>query len=85
MPYWFYFLLVFFGYDDVFRLIRSWYILPVLLLVGTYFLLAHLKYDWIIKDSYFFVEEKVAKASKTAKKYVDKIKRDIKLKYNITF
>ena len=85
MPYWFYFLLVFFGYDDVFRLIRSWYILPVLLLVGTYFLLAHLKYDWIIKDSYFFVEEKVGKASKTAKKYVEKIKRDIKLKYNITF
>ena len=85
MPYWFYGLLIFFGYDDVFRLVRSWYILPILLLIGAYFLLVHFKLEWIVKDSYFFVEEKIAKACKKVKKFYDDKKRYIKLKYNITF
>ena len=61
LPYWFYGLLIFFGYDDVLKLVRSWYILPILLLIGTYFLLVHLKQDWVIKDTYFFFEEKLLK------------------------
>ena len=85
LPYWFYALLIFFGYDDVFRLIKSWYILPVLLLIGIYFLLAHFKQDWIIKDSYFFFEEKIAKSCKKGKKFVDRKIRDVKLKFNISF
>ena len=85
LPYWFYILLIFFGYDDLFRLVRSWYILPVLLLIGAYFLLVHLKQDWIIKDSYFFVEEKVAKTNKAIRKFFNNIVRNIKLKYNIQF
>ena len=85
MPYWFYGLLIFFGYDDVFRIIRSWYILPILLLIGTYFLLKHLKLDWVVKDSYFFVEEKASKTSKSIKKFIERKIRDFKLKYNISF
>ena len=85
MPYWFYGLLIFFGYDDVFRIIRSWYILPILLLIGTYFLLKHLKLDWVVKDPYFFVEEKASKTSKSIKKFIERKIRDFKLKYNISF
>ena len=85
MPYWFYALLIFFGYDDLFIIIKSWYIIPILLLIGTYFLLKHLKYDWIVKDSYFLVEEKVSKATKSIKKYIERKIRDFKLKYNIQF
>ena len=85
LPYWFYGLLIFFGYDDVFRLVRSWYIVPVLLLIGTYFLLVHLKQDWVIKDTYFFFEEKIAKTCKKGKKFVNEKYRDIKLKLNIKF
>ena len=84
MPYWFYILLIFFGYDDVFRLVRSWYILPILLLIGTYFLLVQLKQEWVIKDSYFFIEEQLTKILKKGKKYIDSLKRNIKLKYNIS-
>ena len=84
MPYWFYILLIFFGYDDVFKLIRSWYILPILLLIGAYFLLVQLKQEWVIKDSYFFIEEQLTKILKKGKKYIDSLKRNIKLKYNIS-
>ena len=85
LPYWFYGLLIFFGYDDLFRLIRTWYIIPILLLVGAYFLLVHFKYDWVVKDTYFFFEEKIAKFFKTIRKAIERFIRDIKLKYNITF
>ena len=84
LPYWFYALLIFFGWDDVFRLIRTWYIIPILLIIGIYFLLAHFKQDWVIKDTYFFIEEKVAKTIKWIKKSIDRKIRDIKLKYNIS-
>ena len=84
LPYWFYALLVFFGYDDFFRLIRTWYILPILMIIGGYYLLVHFKKDWIIKDTYFFVEENIAKVCKKGRKAVDRTIRDIKLKYNIT-
>jgi hypothetical protein len=83
LPYWFYILLIFFGYDDAFRIIKSWYILPILLLAGTYFLLVKLKYDWIVKDSYFFVEEKFSKIKKMISKFFNNLRRDIKLKFNI--
>ena len=84
LPYWFYGLLIFFGYDDAFRLIRTWYIIPILMLVGIYLLLVHLKQDWVVKDTYFFIEEKIAKSIKIIKKSIDRKYRDIKLKYNIS-
>ena len=84
LPYWFYALLIFFGYDDAFKLIRTWYIIPILMLVGIYLLLVHLKQDWVIKDIYFFIEEKVDKSKKMIKKSIGRKIRDAKLKYNIS-
>ena len=85
MPAWFYVLLIFFGYDDLFRLIRTWYILPILLCGGGYFALIKLGYDWIIKDSYFVFEEKVNKLYKGISRFIGNKIREIKLKYNIKF
>ena len=84
IPYWFYILLVFFGYDDAWKIIRSWYILPILIIVGTYLLLVKLKKDWIIKDTYFFVEEKSDKVYRKIKKFFDEKYRIFKLKYNFS-
>ena len=84
MPYWFYILLAFFGYDDAFKIIKSWYIIPIILIVGTYLLLMKLKKDWIIKDTYFFVEEKADKIYRKAKKFIDEKYRIFKLKYNFS-
>ena len=84
MPYWFYGLLLYFGYDDVFRLVKTWYILPILLIVGFYFLLAKLKKDWIIKDTYFYIEEKADKFYRKTKKFMDEKYRIFKLKYNFS-
>ena len=84
MPYWFYGLLLYFGYDDVWRLIKTWYILPILLIVGTYFLLVKLKKDWIIKDTYFYIEEKADKFYRKTKKLIDEKYRIFKLKYNFS-
>ena len=84
MPYWFYILLAFFGYDDAFKIIKSWYIIPIILIVGTYLLLMKLKKDWIIKDTYFFVEEKADKVYRKSKKFIDEKYRIFKLKYNFT-
>ena len=69
MPFWFYGLLIFFGYDDVLRLIKSKMIFPILILIGTYFLLVKLGYDWIVKDIYFGIEEKVQKMKKKISKF----------------
>ena len=84
IPYWFYALLIFFGYDDVFKLLKSWYIIPILIIGGSYFLLVKLKKDWIIKDSYFFVEEKADKVYRKLKKFLDEKYRIFKLKYNFS-
>ena len=54
------------------------------MIIGGYYLLVHFKKDWIIKDTYFFVEENIAKVCKKGRKAVDRTIRDIKLKYNIT-
>ena len=84
IPYWFYALLIFFGYDDAFKLSKSWYIIPILIIGGSYFLLVKLKKDWIIKDSYFFVEEKADKVYRKLKKFLDEKYRIFKLKYNFS-
>ena len=84
IPYWFYALLIFFGYDDAFKLLKSWYIIPILIIGGSYFLLVKLKKDWIIKDSYFFMEEKADKVYRKLKKFLDEKYRIFKLKYNFS-
>ena len=69
MPYWFYGLLIFFGYDDLFRVVKSFYIIPILLIGGAYFLLIKLDKDYIVKDIYFDTEERIMKIKKFIKNF----------------
>ena len=69
MPYWFYGLLIFFGYDDLFRVVKSFYIIPILLIGGAYFLLVKLDKDYIVKDIYFDTEERIMKIKKFIKNF----------------
>ena len=84
IPYWFYGLAVVFGYDEAFKIIKSWYIIPILMIVGIYILLMKTKKDWIIKDTYFFIEEKADKVYRKTKKYLEEKYRALKLKYNFS-
>ena len=84
MPYWFYGLLIIFGYDDVFRIMCSWYIIPIVILVGIYLGLKKMNKDWIIKDTVFLVTDKTDKAYKKATKFFEEKYRMFKLKYNIS-
>ena len=84
IPQWFYALFAFFSWRPALKIIASWYILPILLLVGGYFLLVKFKKDWIIKDTYFFVEEKSDKTYRKIKKFFDEKYRELKLKYNFS-
>ena len=68
IPYWFYGLALVFGYDEAFKIIKSWYIIPILMIVGIYILLMKTKKDWIIKDTYFFIEEKADKVYRKNRK-----------------
>ena len=69
MPYWFYGLLLFFGYDDLFRIIKSFYIIYILLIGGGYFTLVKLELDYFIKDLYFDIEERIMKIRKFIKNF----------------
>ena len=84
IPYWFYGLAVVFGYDEAFKIIKSWYIIPILMIVGIYILLMKTKKDWVIKDTYFFIEEKADKVYRKTKKYLEEKYRALKLKYNFS-
>ena len=84
IPYWFYGLAVVFGYDEAFKIIKSWYIIPILMIAGIYILLMKTKKDWIIKDTYFFIEEKADKVYRKTKKYLEEKYRALKLKYNFS-
>ena len=66
--YQFFGLAVVFGYDEAFKIIKSWYIIPILMIVGIYILLMKTKKDWIIKDTYFFIEEKADKVYRKNRK-----------------
>ena len=85
MPIWFYVLLVFFGYDDFFRLVRTRYSFYILILCGGYFALVKTGNDWVVKNSYFMLEEKANKIRKAIVRFVSNKIREIKLKYNIKF
>ncbi len=69
MPYWFYGLLLFFGYDDLFRIIKSYYIIYILLIGGGYFTLVKLELDHFIRDLYFDIEERILKIRKFIKNF----------------
>ncbi len=61
LPWWGWCLLFFFGFDDFLRWIRTMWIIPILLLVGTYFILNQLNMTNVPKNIYYDVEEKFAK------------------------
>jgi hypothetical protein len=52
--YWFYGLLIFFGYDDAFRLIRTWYIIPILMFIWNLLLISSFKTRLGYKRYIFF-------------------------------
>jgi len=60
LPWWGWCLLFFFGFDDLLRWIRTMWIVPILLLVGTYFILNQLNMTNVPKNLYYDVEEKFA-------------------------
>ena len=70
MPYWFYILLIIFGYDDLFRIIKSFYVIYFLLIGGGYFALVKLELDHFIRDLYFDIEERIMKIRKFIKNFV---------------
>ena len=69
MPYWFYILLIIFGYDDLFRIIKSFYVIYFLLIGGGYFALVKLELDHFIRDLYFDIEERIMKIRKFIKNF----------------
>lgn len=64
LPWWGWALLAFFGFDDLLRWIKSLWIIPILLLIGTYYLLNHLNLTHVPKNLYYDFEDKVNKVWK---------------------
>jgi hypothetical protein len=64
LPWWGWALIIFFGFDDFFRWAKSIWIVPIIILIGTYFLLHHLNLTHVIRDFYYDLEEKVWKIKK---------------------
>jgi hypothetical protein len=58
MPWWGWVLIVYFGYDDVLRLIGSYWIIPVILLLASYSLLNMVGLSYLPKHLIFKVQEK---------------------------
>ena len=71
MPYWFYFLLAFFGYDDVFRWLKNIYMLIFVAVIGlTSFLLIKFDKMHYVKDGYYEVEERVNRFQKKVSHFI---------------
>lgn len=64
MPLWFYGVLIFFGYDDIFRLMKSYYLVPILLIISTFVVLYRYDSEHKMKNIYFDIEAKVLKLKK---------------------
>jgi hypothetical protein len=58
LPWWGWGLIIFFGFDDFFRWVKSIWIVPILLVIGTYFLLNHLNLTYQVKNIYYDIEDK---------------------------
>ncbi len=58
LPWWAWLLLFFFGFDDLMRWIRTMWIIPILISVGTYFILNQLNMTSIPKNFYYDIEER---------------------------
>jgi hypothetical protein len=64
LPWWAWCLLIFFGFDDFLRWVRSFWIIPILLLVGAYYLLIQLNLTHVVRNSYYDIEDRVINIKK---------------------
>jgi hypothetical protein len=61
LPWWGWLLIVFFGFDDFMRWVKTMWIVPILVSIGTYFILNQLNLTHIPKNIYYDLEEKFIK------------------------
>lgn len=61
LPWWGWCLLIFFGFDDFFRWIKTMWIIPILILIGTYFILHQFNLTTVPRNLYYDLEEKFVK------------------------
>lgn len=64
LPWWAWALIIFFGFDDFLRWIKSIWIVPIILLISSYFVLQKLNMLHIVRDNYYDLEEKIWKLKK---------------------
>jgi hypothetical protein len=64
LPWWAWALIIFFGFDDFLRWAKTIWIVPILLLIGTYFVLQKLNMTHIVRDHYYDLEENIWKLKK---------------------
>ncbi len=64
LPWWAWVLIIFFGFDDFLRWVKTIWIVPIILLISTYFVLQKLNMTYIIRDNYYDLEEKIWKLKK---------------------
>ncbi len=58
LPWWGWALLLFFGFDDLMRWVKSKWIIPILIVAGAYFLLNKLNMTSLPRNVYYDIEEK---------------------------
>jgi hypothetical protein len=61
MPWWVYVLLIFFGYDDIIRLVFSKWLVVVLLIGSTFFILHKLNLSHIPRNLYYDIDSFVSR------------------------
>lgn len=64
LPWWAWALIIFFGFDDFLRWVKSIWIVPIILLISSYFVLQKLNMLHIVRDNYYDLEEKIWKLKK---------------------
>ncbi len=64
LPWWAWALIIFFGFDDFLRWVKSIWIIPIILLISSFFVLQKLNMLHIVRDNYYDLEEKIWKLKK---------------------
>ena len=64
LPWWAWALIIFFGFDDFLRWVKSIWIVPIILLISSFFVLQKLNMLHIVRDNYYDLEEKIWKLKK---------------------
>ena len=72
IPYWFIGLLIFFGYNKIFKFIKSGFFIIFLLFIGFYYSMKQLGKEYLIRDKYFDLEFYLMKKIKSIKNIIMK-------------